>query len=835
MNQKRIIVVLGMHRSGTSAITRGLTSLGVELGDNLIPPVSGNNDKGFWEDIDLQRFNERLLRKLESSWQRIALFQTDRLLNDEFSAERSEASELIERKLSGAAVFGFKDPRTTILLPFWQCVFDDLGIDHRYIIALRNPLEVAESLRKRDNQDPTHSIALWLKYCWAAIKFTTGKDRICVSFATLLTDPVGQLERIASRLDLTTPSRSSPAVKEYADEFLSADLKHNRISNRELERSERVPKLVHDLHLQMFQWAQLPASQDCILPARLARQISEYWTNIQPLLNLYDQCLTANSANSEKAADAGRESAELKVKNQSLEGSLNGAWNELAPLREKFAASEARVLALEAASADFASQFSEAANRIEAAYAETHQRDLIVGRIEAEAVELKLSERQAREELEIAKVSATQLAEQIAQLEASKQTIEASLHGAWDELAPLRDKYALLAARESEREELIISLHQAKAALETSLEAATNDLDILRENSLRDTARIAAILSESEALSSELEQSRLHLDSAQSQALQVGYDLASTRTELAEAQREAASQATRLNQLTSETDSLRSELLEARLRLEFSEAKVKQLGSELESRRAELAAEQGAVRHLQLDVMALKEQAERNLAICTEALSDLTKKLDAANSASDLASELSRANSQLKSALTNQEKHSSDLAAEVSKLKTRTLELEAELLQFKHEHQEVNERLLDLQADNEQLANDARARATVLEEAQTALKDTTRNLRIARGEVLRLNSELDGLSKEASSQLAERETEADSLRALLAVSEQELTQRETELGQLAINSSDLTRQNRILVKELEQFKGQVLAIKNSTSWRITMPMRGLARLLTRRR
>jgi hypothetical protein len=794
MSQKRIIVVLGMHRSGTSAITRGLTSLGVELGDNLFPPVSGNNDKGFWEDIDLQRFNERLLRKLGSSWQRIAQFDTGRLLNDEFSAERSEASELVERKLAGAAVFGFKDPRTAILLPFWQCVFDDLGIDHRYIIALRNPLEVAESLRKRDNLDPSHSIALWLKYCWAAIKFTTGKERICVSYATLLTDPLGELERIASRLDLSTPSKSSPAVKEYADEFLSTDLKHNRISIRELERSERVPKLVDELHGQMLEWAQLPAGQNWNLPARLARQISEYWTNSRPILNLYDHYSLSHSANSEKIADAGRAIAELKLEKQSLEDSLHGAWNELAPLREKFAASEARVLALEAASADFASQFSQAANRIEAAYAELHQRDLVVGRIEAEAVELKLSERQAREELEVAKVSATQLAEQIAQLEASKQTIEASLHGAWDELAPLRDKYALLAARESEREELIVSLQEAKATLETSLEAATNELILLQEKSLRDTARIAAIFSDSEAVSSELEQSRLHLDSSQNEALQLGYDLASTRSELAESRREAASQATRLNQLTSETVSLRSELLEARLRQEFSETKVKQLESELDSRRAELAAEQSAVRQLQLDISTLREHAESNLAIYTEALSDLTNRLEA-----------------------------------------RTLELEAELQQFKREHQEVKGRLVDLQADNEQLTNNAKAAAAALEETQTDLKAATRNLRIARGEVLRLNSELDALSKEASTQLSERQTEAENLRSLLATCKHELMQQQTELGQLAFKSSDLTRENRALASDLEQFKAQVLAIKSSTSWKVTMPMRSLARLLTFRR
>lgn len=60
---KSIVVVLGMHRSGTSAITRGLMVLGVELGDNLMPPAADNN-KGFFEDVDVNAINVELYRSL---------------------------------------------------------------------------------------------------------------------------------------------------------------------------------------------------------------------------------------------------------------------------------------------------------------------------------------------------------------------------------------------------------------------------------------------------------------------------------------------------------------------------------------------------------------------------------------------------------------------------------------------------------------------------------------------------------------------------------------------------------------------------------------------------
>lgn len=68
MNEQRLIVVLGMHRSGTSAITRALKVMGVELGDRMMPPVEGNNDKGFWEDIDLNALNIQMLDAIHHEW-----------------------------------------------------------------------------------------------------------------------------------------------------------------------------------------------------------------------------------------------------------------------------------------------------------------------------------------------------------------------------------------------------------------------------------------------------------------------------------------------------------------------------------------------------------------------------------------------------------------------------------------------------------------------------------------------------------------------------------------------------------------------------------------------
>ena len=72
---KKILIVLGMHRSGTSALTRGLQVLGVSLGDNLMPAFEGNNNKGFWEDLEIVSLNDALLAELGMSWHSLGALQ----------------------------------------------------------------------------------------------------------------------------------------------------------------------------------------------------------------------------------------------------------------------------------------------------------------------------------------------------------------------------------------------------------------------------------------------------------------------------------------------------------------------------------------------------------------------------------------------------------------------------------------------------------------------------------------------------------------------------------------------------------------------------------------
>ena len=124
----RLFVVLGMGRSGTSAITCGLSALGVHLGDHLLPAVADFNDKGFFEDAEIFEFNKEILLALGCDWNTLPLIHPSELRDRAiFEKFKSRAVAMLRSKFNGAGTFGFKDARTTRLMPFWKEVFEEVG------------------------------------------------------------------------------------------------------------------------------------------------------------------------------------------------------------------------------------------------------------------------------------------------------------------------------------------------------------------------------------------------------------------------------------------------------------------------------------------------------------------------------------------------------------------------------------------------------------------------------------------------------------------------------------------------------------------------------------
>ena len=216
-----------MHRSGTSVLTRGLQVLGVELSERLLPP-NQYNPSGFWEDVDVLGINEKVLAALAKDWRSPTLIAEAQWQSPKLEALATEAELLLTSRLEQHHTWGVKDPRLCLLLPFWQPIFQRLGLAESYVIALRNPRSVAGSLDLRDQMVPELSYLLWLEHLNAALLNTAGKRRVLVDYDELLRQPREQLCRIAKELELTAPGPDNPALRDYERAFLDDALRHHQ-------------------------------------------------------------------------------------------------------------------------------------------------------------------------------------------------------------------------------------------------------------------------------------------------------------------------------------------------------------------------------------------------------------------------------------------------------------------------------------------------------------------------------------------------------------------------------------------------------------------------------
>lgn len=329
--RKKLVVVLGMHRSGTSAMTRGLGVLGVGLGDSFIETLAGINDKGFWEDKDFNAINLELLRLLGVEWYSNCPIPPDRFDQPELRPLLERAVDLLRTKLDQAGTFGLKDPRTAILLPFWQRVFDALEVEAVYPIMIRNPASVADSLGKRDGFEPLKTHLLWLYYMVAGIVATQGRRRVVVDFDRLLDDPAGQLRRMAGALGLD--GWDEQAYADYAHEFLSPGMRHTRYDPDQLNPGTDMPALVARVYAALNRAARDQASLDGEEIVALCAEAAGYLDSLRPCLRYMDGQEAQIRAGHKHAASTGQAARDMELRIATLSRESSDCRAELAALR----------------------------------------------------------------------------------------------------------------------------------------------------------------------------------------------------------------------------------------------------------------------------------------------------------------------------------------------------------------------------------------------------------------------------------------------------------------------------------------------------------------------
>ncbi|MEO6872695.1 MAG: glycosyltransferase [Chthoniobacterales bacterium] len=200
------ICIAGAHRSGTSLLTRLLQQCGLYLGteNDMMPPAADNLD-GFWENLRFVDLNDEVLSTIGAAWD-LPPREGETFQGDLLASARAKADLLIER-FGNTSTWGWKDPRNSLTLPFWR----DLLPAVKTIIMVRNPLEVAYSMHKRNGTSYALGLRLWEIYNRRVMANTQPESRLFTSYQAFFDEPDRELQRIVGFAGLSGADTAAAA------------------------------------------------------------------------------------------------------------------------------------------------------------------------------------------------------------------------------------------------------------------------------------------------------------------------------------------------------------------------------------------------------------------------------------------------------------------------------------------------------------------------------------------------------------------------------------------------------------------------------------------------
>lgn len=253
-DKRTAILILGMHRSGTSALTRVLNLCGVDLGEHLMPPAQGNNESGFWEHLGAVDLHERALVELGRSWSDPRNLPADWQASPAAVAAGQRIAELVRTEFAQSPLWAVKDPRMCRFVPLWAKVLADAGIDLKIVFVLRHPDEVVASLERRDGISQHESGLLLLNHFFEAALATVGQTRCAVTYQSLLDDWRGCVDRIARELAIELPLRESAA--DEIERFLDRGARNHHAADDSASLCESLNGRIYRAALDSLESAQ---------------------------------------------------------------------------------------------------------------------------------------------------------------------------------------------------------------------------------------------------------------------------------------------------------------------------------------------------------------------------------------------------------------------------------------------------------------------------------------------------------------------------------------------------------------------------------------------------
>jgi hypothetical protein len=443
-----------------------------------------DNKAGFWEASPVALLNDEILETLDSEWDDVFSFRPKTYLSNFDRVYLGRAAELLEQEFDGSELIVLKDPRISVLTTFWARALGEAGYKTHYVVMVRNPLEVAESLRIRNGFPREKSFLLWSSYMIAIDRDTRCAPRTFVSYDQLMNDWRSIGRRIETDARLPFPRQTAAAAIEI-DRFLDPRMRHHTATPQDLFARADVPEQVKSLY-RIFSQACEGEDVDLATVHGAEVEIEKLDLLVGPLL-----------------ADLKGSTRTLSSKVAELSEAQAGAREQLQSLGEELTAERAlrqtEAAAASQSSADYEARLSEIMERIDAAEVERDGLavDLAAKARTAEDLAMRLAHvednrTRLAEEVDAKSRATAELAEHITELRGRLTSHE-------EELETTRGLFATAKAEIAAKEGILAQRNEELANLTELLKKSAAEVDVVNQRiaEIRENAAAAARASES--------------------------------------------------------------------------------------------------------------------------------------------------------------------------------------------------------------------------------------------------------------------------------------------------------------------------------------------------
>jgi hypothetical protein len=368
--KRAAILVLGVHRSGTSSLTRIFNLLGAKLPKEVLGPGYGNV-MGHWEPRHLMEINDEILAATGRTWADVRPMPANWFRSKDAYRFHERIVAEIAASYGDAPLILIKEPRICRLAPLYLDALDALGIEPLVILPIRHPEEVIRSIQDRDGLDPRAVEFLWLRSLAEAEEVSRDCARVWTSFDQLLENWQTTLQSISDGLGLTWPTQPAEVFDEVAEvvrprhrhyraaesraplQLSSLTMSAWRAAQRALAGDESGTEMIFDeirTTISDVDWLGSP-QLECLekalsraderaLDAERAyhqelqgrdRRIAELETNLSELESKLLERTTEGDRLREQAESYQRQAESLRHEAESLRGSL--CWRLTSPIR----------------------------------------------------------------------------------------------------------------------------------------------------------------------------------------------------------------------------------------------------------------------------------------------------------------------------------------------------------------------------------------------------------------------------------------------------------------------------------------------------------------------